>query len=230
MSSKLTTPLIYFPHIPKTGGQTLLVGFYRAFGFDACLKVWDPRFGADIEVKAFPGVSAEKLQTVAAVVGHLPCRVFFENPFFLDKENRNNLFILTCVRNPIERMLSLYNYITNFPEHPYHAYLINTPVDDFLLKQPCNYQFKFLSSMYTDSLEGITIIPIEHSVSVFCNFIKSFSGKIIDSLEARNSSENFGEKNKLVRLDDLPAQVVEQLMNKNDLDFQMYHKALSEYS
>ncbi len=103
--------IVYFPHIPKTGGQTILHGFYKTFGFKKCIKVWNPDFGADVSPKNFPYLNSKQFEGISAVVGHLSLSQFLKNRYTKKEFERGNVKILTSVRDPIERILSLYNYV-----------------------------------------------------------------------------------------------------------------------
>lgn len=73
--------MIYFPHIPKAGGTTLKKKFYKAFGENNCLKVWNG-FASNAEVADFHQIS--DLKQYSAIVGHLPVSIFLEKVTFDD--------------------------------------------------------------------------------------------------------------------------------------------------
>jgi len=122
--------IVFFPHIPKAGGQTLIQGFYKAFGTKKCIKVWDPNFGADVSSDNFYKLSDKEFEGISAIVGHLPLLKFLKNNYIEKEFKKGNILIFTCVREPILRMISLYNYITYFEKHPLHEKIVKlSPVD-----------------------------------------------------------------------------------------------------
>ena len=144
-SSSNKAKLIYFPHIPKAGGETLKTFFNDVFSTKGSVRVWDPKFGADVSPDDFKKLDESQFEGKSAVVGHLPVAEFMKNDYCRRLYERNEVEILTSVRDPVERIISLYNYIRSKPAHPDNERHLNTKPSIFLRGQPGDFQTKFLS-------------------------------------------------------------------------------------
>jgi hypothetical protein len=103
----MAEPVIFFSHIPKTAGSTLLriirsqyppeqiLNLYRVTRRDAFTKVQD------------------LADTTRMIIGHMS--------FSLCSHIRRPFRAITIFRDPVERVLSLYYYIAGDPTHPCHA-------------------------------------------------------------------------------------------------------------
>ena len=73
--------MIFFCHVPKAGGQTLTQYFDRFMDRTSCLRVWDPRFGADCSAEQFKELDKDVINKLSAVYGHIPIKAFLKNSF-----------------------------------------------------------------------------------------------------------------------------------------------------
>ena len=89
-----------FVHVRKTGGTTLTRALGNRFGADACLSLYDRLPPTD-----------RHLDRYRYVTGHVD--VFFRERF------RRAPYVITCLRDPIERALSVYSYYRWFPPTEY---------------------------------------------------------------------------------------------------------------
>ena len=221
--------LIYFPHIPKAGGQTLLQCFYKAFGAKRCIKVWNTNFGADVSPDQFKDLSSENFKNIYAVIGHLPVRNFFKNDYAKQQFYKGNVKILTSVRNPIQRLVSLYNYINYNEKHPHHRNLSNTPPLEFIINQQANFQYNFLKSdLYeiltlSQILDMIDVFPLERSIDGFTHFFKSNLDIDVGKLDIKNSSKDLAHGKKLLSESDIPNDLLNHLTKKHKIDFELYY-------
>ena len=102
-----------FTHIPRTAGTTVNAMLQDAFPDQ-------PTLGA-MSVKAFheslSGMSAGELDEIVYVHGHIPYGVHRA----IDPQQRRETVYITLLRNPVERVISQYNYILSQPTHPNYA-------------------------------------------------------------------------------------------------------------
>ena len=227
--SEADSPLVFFPHIPKAGGQTLIQGFYEAFGAEKCIKVWDPNFGADIDPAEFRNLSPDRFKGMSAVVGHLPVENFFENAYARGRFDSGRVRILTSVRHPIQRIISLYNYIAHSEQHPSHEEVRNISPVDFLLSQPADFQYHFLrwgDVATPEALFGaMEIFPIEQSIAGFSGFFDDTFGIHLGNLEIINKSEDLVDIGGILSDRDIPAGVMDDLADTHHTDLELYQKA-----
>lgn len=221
--------IVYFPHIPKTGGQTLIQGFYKAFGFKKCIKVWHTDFGGDVKPANFVDLSAKEFEGISVVFGHLNMSQFLMNTYTRSEFEKGNVRILTSVRDPIERIISLYNYISLYKKHPKHKSVKSTSPIDFIMEQPANFSFHFLKPKVKSTLDDIygimDIFPIEKSIHQLTIFFARNYNIEIGHLEVKNKSINLTNGEKVICLDDIPRDALENLQKKHSIDLELYHRS-----
>ncbi|HEX5791604.1 MAG TPA: hypothetical protein VFY13_10635 [Luteolibacter sp.] len=221
--------LAYFPHIPKTGGQTLLHGFYSAFGRDRCLKVWDDGRGSDMRSGEFPSLLPSQFKKVRAVVGHLPVSKFMENEHASQAYERGRVRIFTSVRDPIDRIISLYNYMKFFPRHPAYETMQQVQPTDFIMRQATNYQLNFIKPHVDAGVDEVfdcmEVAALEVSIEALGKFLRQHFGRRVEPLGIRNKSEMHANGQTLLRREHLPDDVIQDLNQRHALDLELYHRA-----
>ena len=226
--------MIYFPHIPKTGGQTLIHGFYKAYGIGCCIKIWNPKFGADVDAEHFEFLEPKDFEDKFAIIGHLPISHFLKNSYMKKELEKGHVKIVTVVRDPIDRLTSMYNYILYNPRHPKHDEIQIIEYEDFVLSQPGNGQYHFLKMrphFDIDSLfETVEIFPIEKSIKGFTKVIDNLSGIHVGKLEVKNKSKNWANGKRIFRKEDLGNETLKDLESKHFIDLNIYNKSVSLYS
>ena len=89
---------------------------------------------------------------------------------------------MASVRDPIDRLLSLYNYVNHNVRHPNHARLEGVDFSDFALNQPWNRQCSYLSSEKCSAFDlisrpNVNFIALEDSVDFFARFFEQEHGE-----------------------------------------------------
>jgi hypothetical protein len=100
---------LLFVHIAKTAGLSLHSQLKSAFGEAASI-----RFGDFASVQKFRGLSGNRLRRYRYITGHIPLKDF--------REKGISYPAVSVVRNPVDRFLSMYRYLTQ-STHPDHAEL-----------------------------------------------------------------------------------------------------------
>ena len=134
-------PLVYV-HVPKAAGTTLKTILSRVYRGRPML-FFTPRLG---ELERFGALPAEARRRVAVVAGHEP---FGYQDVFRGCGVRPT--VITVLREPVARVVSLFRYIHRDPEHPRHAAFVErgTTLDEVYgeLRLPAfdNHQVRFLA-------------------------------------------------------------------------------------
>lgn len=114
----MTTKCVFI-HIPRTAGTSIRIYAERVLGEAAILPVYgDDITNAEAVIKSAP---LEKLQMVR---GHMTTRCLEWIPEGWKR--------VTFVRNPIDRVASLYRYIRRDGRHPIHSDVMKMTLDDFV--------------------------------------------------------------------------------------------------
>lgn len=149
---------LLFVHIPKTGGLSLNSALTAVFDDSKCI-----RFGDDESIEKFKHLSIEELKKYSYISGHIPLKGF--------RAKGINYPAITILRNPINLLLSMYNYVTssnhddhfkfkfetidNFIDHIYN--------DDFCNNFQCQfigYNEKYETAINVIKNELIYVIPL----------------------------------------------------------------------
>src|SRR5687767_14911141 len=96
--------VVYFLHVPKTGGVTLAHLLGRRFPPETVCPAALPR-----ELIALP---RESLDSYRLFHGHFGYK--------LGALVRRPLIVLTLLREPVARVVSLYGHVRRVPTHPFH--------------------------------------------------------------------------------------------------------------
>jgi hypothetical protein len=221
--------MYYFAHIPKAGGTTLKQMFYEAYGNENCLKIWDSHT-SNVKAALFAKLSETELLSYQAVVGHLRVEQFFENPNIDTFLTKKGLKTVTIIREPISRLISLYNYMAVCKEHPSHEKIKNTKAINFLLSHPENFQFNFLRRSTESTIDNISrdvrLVSLESSVEVFARLLFEATGIKVKKIPPQNVTSNLDRKFRYFSKSDLSSSEIDLLSKKHSLDIELYKKAL----
>ena len=98
---------VVFIHIPKTGGKTLSTAIRLKYGTDTI--TWDSRYQPLDRMSEIP---IERRRAARAVTGHLH--------FGVDRAIGRDCDYLTVLREPVARVISMYNFIRGNPRNWLH--------------------------------------------------------------------------------------------------------------
>lgn len=231
--------MMYFIHIPKCGGTTIKELFYSAIEVNRCLTVWDTRFGAMVKPDEFAGVSAEVLNFRKAIIGHLPFSTMLENKHARILYEQDKLKMVTIVRDPIDRIISLLNYVKANKNHPGHTRANQLDPFVFMFKHTENMQHKFLRVSETESIESIckriAVFPLEDSEQGIRCWMEKATNLSIKPVEKANvTARQFPDSKPLLREELNPSQIA-ALEEKHFRDYELYeyskhHNPADQYS
>ena len=112
--TQITTAPTIFVHIPKTAGISLTQTVVEQYP-----NRRHELMTGYLDVEPLLNRPTEYLQSVELITGHMT----LENPFVdCDVPNPE---ILTMIRNPIDRVVSLYRHMKRWPEHPLYDLIKN---------------------------------------------------------------------------------------------------------
>jgi hypothetical protein len=220
--------IAFFPDIPMTGDLAPYQTFYQVFGKANCLRVWDPLFGADISPSQFSCVEPDILDRISAVVGHLSFSEFVLNSHAEKLESSGKVKIFATICDPIDRIISLYNYIRAHDYHPSHATVAQLSLREFAFTEPANYQFHYLCRNESESIDSIlvrtNIYAIQESRQGLQQFLSDYFNAMPPSLDTLGESfaTQTDQASNIASIDDLDDEAIWQLRMTHNLDIELY--------
>lgn len=219
--------MIFFCHIPKAGGETIKELIYRSYGYLNCFKI-----GVDFfEPHSFFKVPRETLISKKAIVGHLTTQDLIANPYIGELISRNSLKSFSVVRDPLDRVISEYNFIRQSKNHPIHEVLLSSSLQDYA-NSIGNVQRWSLIPNLNSSLEEIfdfhALFKLPDSIRKVGLFLENYLGRKVDSANIlpANKTEDLEVIAPLVRRSDLSEDFVNAFYCKNSIDKEIYERAV----
>jgi hypothetical protein len=108
--SSIVNPVILFMHIPKTAGTSIRFAFEKKFSSKERIYIYDNPPG--ISLDEFQNISADKLSDIRFVHGHFR--------FGLHESFQQPAKYYTVLRDPVDRVISLYYHYKRNPGNWYH--------------------------------------------------------------------------------------------------------------
>lgn len=112
MTFSFDRSILIHTHIEKTAGSTLVRGLARALGPD---RVYDLRVVANPRL---PTLTAEAKRNIYVLTGHFHYGT--QDQYF----DRKKVYI-ACVRQPLDRLRSYFNFVRTRPNHPGYSALVD---------------------------------------------------------------------------------------------------------
>jgi len=138
---------VFFYHIPKCAGMSIWHYLWDIYGSKNVLQV-----GIKKDVEKFQNTSRANLERYSAIGGHHWLSTYREKLDDLD-----GYFKITTLRDPIDRIISSYNFIKNFEIHAKHEEVKKTAFEDFAISEMPNMQTRLLTGT-TDYQKAIELL------------------------------------------------------------------------
>lgn len=113
---------VVFVHVPKTAGMSLHYALEAAFQPANVLRV-----GNKDDYRAYESLSNDDLQRYRVISGH-----FLQDEIYGRLADKADY--VTVLRDPIERILSAFNYICSWSEHPAHHVVSTMTFGEYLVE------------------------------------------------------------------------------------------------
>ncbi|NES01420.1 MAG: sulfotransferase family protein [Okeania sp. SIO2F4] len=143
IQQKLSSKTLIFPHIPKTAGTTLRSVILSQYSQEKVhfLKV------SQTPLEAAQKISESDNKRVHCYVGHMP--------YGLHKYLAKPAIYITLIREPVDRIISMYYFIREEPAHRLHNEFLSKDIslEDFVLSRNCprNEQVKKIAGSMVGS-------------------------------------------------------------------------------
>lgn len=131
----MNKPKVFFFHIPKCAGMSIWHHLWDVYGSKKVLQI-----GIRSDVEKFIDTPLAELQRYSAIGGHHWLRTYREKLGDLE-----GYFKITTLRDPIDRIVSSYNFIRNYEIHTRHEEAKETTFEEFALTEMANMQTRLLT-------------------------------------------------------------------------------------
>src|SRR3989344_1813469 len=166
MQSRVDSPRFIFIHIPKTAGQSFarfLANPYANRDRSRVLTVWDKKFGAAMSPQELAMTPADRLAEYELIWGHFG---FTAIKPFLDSAHGRRFHLMTIIREPLQRAVSMFNYIAHHEFHPQHKESLRTGLEGFLEQSfKDNHQCRMVSG---STVAASAIARMQDTFSSYC--------------------------------------------------------------
>jgi hypothetical protein len=202
---------LVFVHIPKAAGTSLREVVARHYPRDVQLATEAPIILSD-----------EQRRRIRVLVGHVP--------FGTQAQLAPPVDVITMLRDPIDRVISLYYFIRRLPHHPLHGAARRQSLEDFAASRPleaCNQQVRQIGGVDPPSLDA-ALGNLMRGVRVF-GIAERFDESLVLMQRAvgwRNIyHRDLNVTRDRPRLRDVSPVAVRRIERENALDLELYARA-----
>lgn len=220
-----TTSVIIFIHIPKTGGCTLHSIIHKQYRNYYDIKPsfwWRPPEDTSSLLDYLDELGVKKLEVLR---GHIQFGIHKHLP-------QKKYTYITLVRNPIERVVSLYYYIRSSEKDNWHHIVKKMTLYEFVTSNffnpgTLNVQTRLIAGNNRDDLktaknnlkEHFSVVGITERFDETLCIIEKKLGWKVDKYENQNVTKNRPSIN------EIPNEIIEIIVKKNQKDIELYNFA-----
>jgi sulfotransferase famil protein len=138
----------FFLHIPKCAGTSIWSTLRKIYGSKNTYVV-----GIERDLGALAAMSLSRRLKYSAVGGHAQLPLFREL-----LGNLSSYYKIVTFRDPIDRLVSEYNYVRAYDKHPQHERVCNESFDTFVRSYPSNRQVQLLTGCNDDVATALELV------------------------------------------------------------------------
>lgn len=208
-------PKLFFFHIPKCAGTTIWQYIRKIHGRRYVLQIRSMD-----DLASFQKTPSERLQRYTAIGGHHWLSTYQEK-----LDNIEEYFKITTLRDPIDRIISSYNYIISYRKHHQHKEVLSSSFENFALNEMHNMQARLLTggeefSRAVDLLDGwFDYYATSSQIGLLLKKLSDISGTPFKGERHDNVSP------KKVTKEMLSSDLLSQLEEMNFVDMKLYQHA-----
>lgn len=216
--------LVLFTHVPKAGGTSLKQALTTIYGRH--FQDHHPRLNNVAEQFADDKLVPHEIQALSS---HIPFGYHRRIQGFSDRL----ILPVTIVRDPIDRMVSYYNFIQTFPPHRLHRETKGLDIDEFFKKvyeiqgrkEISDGQSKVVSGAKRTFASAKDALEQEYFGYAALSSLDVFVTQLSDALGWPEREETTGKANqspRLAGLDDMSDETHSMLLELNQQDAQLH--------
>ncbi|WP_412552912.1 sulfotransferase family 2 domain-containing protein [Shimia sp. MIT1388] len=217
---------LIFAHIPKAAGTSARLNLQRQMA---------PEGIKCIEAYRLYGVTPENFPEYKMpedwqfLCSHVPVSILTDNPQVAAAQD---VLMLSFVRDPIDRLISMYNYVSLNPKHPGHAKMRDRDGVKYVTSVVANEQCRFLRPKHdvapkwqymisaVDNVEETSRAVLQRMVNRTVP-AKVFAKKRNTTQERQSENSDF----KTLSKTDFSEETLSELRDKHAEDFKLYNRA-----
>lgn len=217
-------PYTIFSHVPKAAGTSLESVLAKNFLMSETLHINAP------DLNKQPDVLKLKKNHPKLICGHHPIHGYLYQAL-----PDQPLFHLTQLRDPVDRVISYYNYIYTKKDHPLHRHALDKSLTDFILNTPspelANGQAKRFSGYLHSEVPSDEVLLTKAKTTLDQCFSLVLTTCLFDEglllLKNRiNLKDIFYRRSnvstKIIKRADLSEQELKLIKNNNQADLALY--------
>lgn len=220
---------LIFCHIPKVAGKSALGNMQKYISANKTVKIYN--IGGHVKPQDFH--SFDLADDWQLMVGHIHIDMLLTNRGLRNSSSPTVFF--SCLRDPVDRMISLFNFVRHRIGHPDREKVQNMSLQDFISSCIENLQTKYLTPPadgYPREWE-IYIAPIgriDEAAAEVTQRVVMQGVRVKPFSERRNVTANLVRESttKLAKRDDLSESFIAETYEKHALDKELYEKAKKE--
>lgn len=166
-------------------------------------------------------------------MGHLPMKMFLMNDYAREEYDQGRLVCMSVVREPIERLVSGYNYLRYHQEDELRERVENLSLDHFMELAAVNQQAEFLKFGeeidLAESFSKVELYPLSHAVEGIGASCRKHFGKGFRKLPIVNTSKGNAGGRQLSHVSDIGPSLMSELREKHALDIELYDRVCRQW-